>query len=1117
MSESESVVVDDVSNGPCSVLGVGTAPRIGGSIKGCYWVGGSNLTANKLVRPRSTLAWRPDDYKSAARVEEQCQKGLPIERQLSEDGKASKITLTSWITSLRVNLEERGLDTVFRIINNTTGAETYLLEKWGESKNEEMIETWVKNLREGLPTSAGPCTFDEDNLIWSGKAVLNSISLDMWESIEKSLPPYPSGPEVFGAVIRKKQYLNASSVRKMVDQLQGMKLISEPGQNVNTFANKILELANRIEGSGGAPADLALIVAGTFLGGTVQAFELKVLGLHDRLDEDPACLDIKTMVKRLQSKYDSLVTLDMWTPKNDRKANEDNELAALTATVSNLVQKLTTRSDQPGNTSEVIEADAQQTNNASGGGGTTTKSWKRIAPKQGETESKTLEGILYKWCGKCKRWTSGDKYLHSTSEHKSKKELADKSLNLGARTEHSEEDSQSLNLGVRTEHSEEDSPAINSGGLQMHSLFTGHLIHNSQPESREHLIDRLYPDVNMEEDNYVKDPPGVSSAKLTICGVDDQIEGDENTEFLPDIKAVTHATDMPNEGDNYVKNPPGINAATNNVTNVQDKIMEGDNYVKKLPGVGTVAMNVTNVKNKPMGGDSYVKDPPGVNAVSNPIKPEYNVDSFHDTMCWLNSYIQNVTPSHGFPYALFLLSYIMLDMNYIGNLLSSAGRRWVDTINCFFWYIGIKKTKSYRTRMKESRDKILNHIQKILNYIQNFSMTGKETSRGSDDDKENSNASKKAMLIGLTMFIVTIISNVDIRLTKDSSLSSTLLKKTDANGLLLTGSLENSECAQIRKALETLPSTLTLHKDVKPIIIDTGCSVTASGFLEDFEPNTLKIASESLTGIGGKLKASKEGIMRFEVITEKGDVVTVRTRGMYLPDLHCRLFSPQAYFKEHNNPDIYAKFNHKGIEFSLGNGNIVSTCYHELTHLPVIAGFTSALTTAKLMSMSGWVTDEHNRNLIMLQKYLLRWHHRLGHLGFQHLQWIGRKQWLGKLGEKIGKCNNPAPQCASCQFGIQDRTPKGGKKTVINKERSGVLKRDKLRPGQLVFTDQYESRIGGRVFSQRGYNVSTFKYKGGTLFCDAASQKIFVHHQVTLTAQETIESKLKFEKEALID
>ena len=70
MSVFESVHGDNISDGPCSVSGVGMPPRVGGLIKGCYWVGGSNLATNKLVRPKSTLAWRPDDYKSASRVEE---------------------------------------------------------------------------------------------------------------------------------------------------------------------------------------------------------------------------------------------------------------------------------------------------------------------------------------------------------------------------------------------------------------------------------------------------------------------------------------------------------------------------------------------------------------------------------------------------------------------------------------------------------------------------------------------------------------------------------------------------------------------------------------------------------------------------------------------------------------------------------------------------------------------------------------------------------------------------------------------------------------------------------------------------------------------------------------
>ena len=53
---------------------------------------------------------------------------------------------------------------------------------------------------------------------------------------------------------------------------------------------------------------------------------------------------------------------------------------------------------------------------------------------------------------------------------------------------------------------------------------------------------------------------------------------------------------------------------------------------------------------------------------------------------------------------------------------------------------------------------------------------------------------------------------------------------------------------------------------------------------------------------------------------------------------------------------------------------------------------------AESMAMT-CVTDEHNQNLTNLQKTMLQWHWKLGHVGFQRLQWIGHQGWLGKPGE----------------------------------------------------------------------------------------------------------------------
>jgi hypothetical protein len=52
-----------------------------------------------------------------------------------------------------------------------------------------------------------------------------------------------------------------------------------------------------------------------------------------------------------------------------------------------------------------------------GDDGNRQRSAARTAPKEGEPETKTVDGEETKWCGKCHRWTKGDK-KHSTTEHK---------------------------------------------------------------------------------------------------------------------------------------------------------------------------------------------------------------------------------------------------------------------------------------------------------------------------------------------------------------------------------------------------------------------------------------------------------------------------------------------------------------------------------------------------------------------------------------------------------------------------------------------------------------------------------------------------------------------------
>jgi hypothetical protein len=183
-----------------------------------------------------------------------------------------------------------------------------------------------------------------------------------------------------------------------------------------------------------------------------------------------------------------------------------------------------------------------------------------------------------------------------------------------------------------------------------------------------------------------------------------------------------------------------------------------------------------------------------------------------------------------------------------------------------------------------------------------------------------------------------------------------------------------------------------------------------------------------------------------------------------------------------------------------------------VTHLPRLRVYRKALDSAKALALKGCVTDEVNQNLTSIQKLALRFHFRLGHISFQHIQWLGRQGLLGPEGAKMGKTTLSIPKCAACQFGKQGRTPTPGRR--VSFADSGALSKDQVNPGQRIFVDQYESRAPGRTFSSKGAS-SSLKFVGGTLFYDAASGYISIQHQHGFTAAETIQSKIKFEQEAL--
>jgi hypothetical protein len=158
--------------------------------------------------------------------------------------------------------------------------------------------------------AAPPCKHDIDNLKWSGKAIMNSISLDLWETVEKDVGVGSNGPVTCAAVISKIQQVSASSVRALVDNLKKMHLLQEPGQDIEAFGSKVIERTRRITGSGLAPTDLTSIVAGCFIDCDVLAFKIEALSFFDAVDNNAASMTWEEIVRLLKAKHRSLVSHD---------------------------------------------------------------------------------------------------------------------------------------------------------------------------------------------------------------------------------------------------------------------------------------------------------------------------------------------------------------------------------------------------------------------------------------------------------------------------------------------------------------------------------------------------------------------------------------------------------------------------------------------------------------------------------------------------------------------------------------------------------------------------------------------------------------------------------------
>ncbi len=234
--------------------------------------------------------------------------------------------------------------------------------------------------------------------------------------------------------------VNASPIRVLTEQeLQKLKLSKEVGETIETFADKVTDIAKRIQGTEPAtyPKDFPMLVYECIQESTTPGL------LHKESKGNPKVDDWEANVSKPKLSYRALVNRKGWQASKHHEEKAD--VQAMQAMISTLQQTVKSLGSSKQSGSGIGGTDPRmcyhcgkkghvkpncpdknkpKAGSAEGSGGSTTPSSgttapaaNRVAPKEGEPHTKKdSDGAKTKWCGTCNRWWKGET-AHLTEEH----------------------------------------------------------------------------------------------------------------------------------------------------------------------------------------------------------------------------------------------------------------------------------------------------------------------------------------------------------------------------------------------------------------------------------------------------------------------------------------------------------------------------------------------------------------------------------------------------------------------------------------------------------------------------------------------------------------------------
>ncbi|KAI2498513.1 hypothetical protein MHU86_15973 [Fragilaria crotonensis] len=331
--------------------------------------------------------------------------------------------------------------------------------------------------------------------------------------------------------------------------------------------------------------------------------------------------------------------------------------------------------------------------------------------------------------------------------------------------------------------------------------------------------------------------------------------------------------------------------------------------------------------------------------------------------------------------------------------------------------------------------------------------------------------------------------------------------------------------ATLRMALQAparMRNALGSATNSAPIIWDSGASISISPDPEDFQgtmrsPGTIT----QLKGIARGLQIKGQGEVTWAVHDTNGNLRMIKVPAFYVPGIKVRLLSTTSLLQTYQGETIKVESNRLTLSGVPGDSSrgAVMVLVNPQNNLPTSDAFNGQDPFKAADALVATITEVHetNHNLSEAEKELLRWHYRLGHIGFKKIQFLLRTGVLSqteasrRLHSAACKLTN-LPKCAACQYGKQHRRPiPGSTPSTIIRDRTNILKADNVIPGHRISVDHFICSTRGRLLTSAGKTKADEMYTGGCIFVDHASGFVHVELQVNLNTHETLKAKEKFE------